>query len=492
MTAFKLKYSSAGLAAALIAAFPMVAQAAGAARIDFATGDVKAVAPDGRSRALAKGAEVVSGEMIDTGSGRAQVRFTDGAQVSLQPQTQFRIDEYRFAGKADGSEKGFFSLLKGGLRTITGLVGRSNRDNYKVTTTVATIGIRGTEYSVSYGNSINVTTGEGIVEVCNAAGCLIVNSGETAYVPDSNTRPVISEKKTELPPPPVERAAQQQFTVAEETTESGTPAVIATTGLVSGPGYSFAGAGQGFDGASGASGWRMVPAELGYFQTYATFDSNGALTGFSATDGGAAAYSEYGEVGVSGTVKVTAGKTAGALTDGVMGWGRWITATVDDNGMPYNLQNVHYVVGLPTPLADMDSLQLGSMVGTYALSGYTYPTAWNGSTTMAGTQPISGSLTADFYSAQVMGNLNVPMGGHVYSSSWYGGIGGSSFFGSGYVASSGSDCASSSCYAEIAGFFAGSKASRAGLVYQFDGTTYGTISGAAVFSQTGLAASPPY
>ena len=156
---FKLKQSGAALMAALAAAFPLVGHAASAARVDFATGDVKALAADGRSRPLARGAEIANGEMIDTGSGRAQVRFTDGAQVSLAPQTQFRIDDYRFTGKADGSEKGFFSLLKGGLRTITGLVGRSNRENYRVTTTVATISIRGTEFSVIYGNSINVTTG---------------------------------------------------------------------------------------------------------------------------------------------------------------------------------------------------------------------------------------------------------------------------------------------------------------------------------------------
>ncbi|MCZ7653437.1 MAG: FecR family protein [Rhodocyclaceae bacterium] len=139
------------------------------------------------------------------------MRFSDGAQVSLAPQTQFRIDEYRFAGKADGNEKGFFSLLKGAMRTITGLVGRSNRDNYKVSTTVATIGIRGTEYSVTYGNSVNVTTGEGSNEVCNAAGCLILNSGETAYIADNNTRPVMTDKKTEIPPPPAQEGQLPGF-----------------------------------------------------------------------------------------------------------------------------------------------------------------------------------------------------------------------------------------------------------------------------------------
>lgn len=199
---FNWKLLGATILLSLAAVTPLTCQAAGAARVIFAAGDVKALGADGQSRPLARGAEVASGETIDTGNGRAQVHFTDGAQVSLQPQTQFRIDDYRFSGKADGSEKGFFSLLKGGLRTITGLVGRSNRENYKVTTTVATIGIRGTEYSVAYGNSINVSTGLGTTVVCNAVDCIDVNSGETAYVKDGNTKPVLVSRTAGLSPPP--------------------------------------------------------------------------------------------------------------------------------------------------------------------------------------------------------------------------------------------------------------------------------------------------
>jgi len=202
---FKIKQPGATLMVALSAAFPFSAMAATAGRIDFVVGDVKALTADGRSRDLAKGATFDSGETIETGgNGRAQLRFTDGAQVSLQPQSQFRIDNYQFSGQADGSEKGLFSLLKGGLRTITGWVGRTNRDNYKVTTAVATIGIRGTEYSIQYGNSITVTTGEGVIEICNAAGCLILNSGETAYVADGNTQPTMTDKMADVPPPPPE------------------------------------------------------------------------------------------------------------------------------------------------------------------------------------------------------------------------------------------------------------------------------------------------
>lgn len=169
-------------------------QAAGAAKIDFAIGDVAAVQPDGARRPLARGAEIHAGEMVDTGSGRTQLRFTDGAMVSLQPKTQFRIDAYEFKGETAGGEKGFFSLLKGAMRTITGAIGKSDRKAYRLDTAVATIGIRGTEYAVAYGNSITVTTNSGLIEVCNSAGCLLVEAGQSAYVPDANTRPAFTTR----------------------------------------------------------------------------------------------------------------------------------------------------------------------------------------------------------------------------------------------------------------------------------------------------------
>ncbi len=170
------------------------AQAAGAAKVDFALGDVAAVRADGSRRLLARWAEVQAGETVDTGSGRTQLRFSDGAMVSLQPQTQFRIDAYEFKGETDGSEKGFFSLLKGAMRTITGAIGKADRKAYRLDTAVATIGIRGTEYAVAYGRSITVTTNSGLIEVCNQGGCLLVEAGQSAYVPDANTAPSFSTR----------------------------------------------------------------------------------------------------------------------------------------------------------------------------------------------------------------------------------------------------------------------------------------------------------
>lgn len=217
--------SRAALLATILVALPMAGLAAPAARIDFTVGNVAAINKAGQSRALAKGAQIEEGETISTNNGRAQLRFTDGAYVSLQPQSEFRIDQYRFDGKQDGSEKAFLSLLKGGLRTITGFVGRTNKKNYQVSTTVATIGIRGTEYTIQYGNSVQGTVGEGEIEVCNGAGCLNVTNGESYYVQSQDIRPVLSSKATDLPPLPLLTPALE-FRVGETVNEIGLPCAL--------------------------------------------------------------------------------------------------------------------------------------------------------------------------------------------------------------------------------------------------------------------------
>ena len=189
---------------ALSAAYPVIGYSAGAAQIDFATGAVTAVSSSGAQRPLVKGAEISNGDTIRTGDGgRAQVRFSDGALISLQPTTEFRVDNYEFSNQPTGQEKGFFSLIKGGMRTITGLIGRSNRDNYKVTTSVATIGIRGTEYTAglnSGGDELIVHAGEGLVEVCNSTGCVLLAAGESGSVQGKNEKPKRTESRPQLSP----------------------------------------------------------------------------------------------------------------------------------------------------------------------------------------------------------------------------------------------------------------------------------------------------
>lgn len=460
-------FKPASLALAIAAAFPLSALADNAARIEFTAGEVRALSADGSSRTLARGAQVGSGDTVDTGSGRAQMRFTDGSLVSLQPQTQFRIDQYAFAGKPS-EDRGFFNLIKGGLRTITGLVGKGNRSNYKLTTSVATIGIRGTEFSVAYGNSINLTTGDGAVDLCNAGGCLTVADGQSAYVADSNTLPIIVEVKTDLPPPPPSNAGNAEppvrddtFSVAEERNADGNLVVLEEAEEIVDPVVELP-SGDGY----------YVYGE--YTDQYGGYGGLVTLNGVTAViEGGALKSADDGDGAVLAAVSV-----AEAHQDGIIGWGRWASATCDGFSCDSaDIVDLHYVTGSPTP----DLAALGGISATYNLSGATAPTSAGG----APGGSVSGVLQADFANYTAAVDLDVAVSAVTFSVSGNGSINSSNSTFSGSLDSC-TGCGSTPS-GSFHGFFAGPAAERAGLVYGFESSIggIGKVTGAAVFTRAG-------
>ena len=118
-------------------------------RVIVATGKSTAVSENGSERELKRGDVVYKGDTLKTEKSRAQVRFSDGSLLALRPDTQFKVEEYNYQGEQNGEERGFFSLIKGGFRTISGAIGQFNKQNYRVKTAVATIGIRGTHYGLT-------------------------------------------------------------------------------------------------------------------------------------------------------------------------------------------------------------------------------------------------------------------------------------------------------------------------------------------------------
>ncbi|RZU36813.1 FecR family protein [Fluviicoccus keumensis] len=154
-----------------------------AGRVNFATGPVKAIALDGTQRTLTRGDFVNSGERLETGRGRLQIRFTDGSFLSLQPNTIFRLDSYRFQKDKPNEGSLLFNFVQGGMRTITGAIGHINRAQYKVRTPVASLGIRGTGYASTYTQgTLTLSVDKGIVNVSNDFGSSNVNAGQTFQV----------------------------------------------------------------------------------------------------------------------------------------------------------------------------------------------------------------------------------------------------------------------------------------------------------------------
>ncbi|MBR9883164.1 MAG: FecR domain-containing protein, partial [Oceanospirillales bacterium] len=136
------------VAVLLILPFPVWA-AAQVGLVLLAIGQVEAVDAQGEARALQRKSPLYDGDLLRTGEGgRLQVRFTDGGLVSVKPASEFRIAEYSFDKDDREKDNAVFELLKGGMRTVTGQVGKHDKDDYSVRTVVATIGIRGTHYEL--------------------------------------------------------------------------------------------------------------------------------------------------------------------------------------------------------------------------------------------------------------------------------------------------------------------------------------------------------
>lgn len=139
-----------------------------------ATSGVTAFGADGTQRTLTRRSPFLVGDRIVTGpAGRAQLKFTDGAIVALKPASELRVDDYAYTANG-GEQKSVMSLVKGGFRTVTGAVGKNNRAGYKVSTPVATIGIRGTFYESNFDENAGLSLGvwDGGIVVCNDEGCL--------------------------------------------------------------------------------------------------------------------------------------------------------------------------------------------------------------------------------------------------------------------------------------------------------------------------------
>jgi hypothetical protein len=447
---FKLKLShQAILLATISAVYPLTGYCVAAGRVEFAIGDVESIAANGSRHLLGKGSEINAGDSISTAAGaRAQLQFTDGGFISLQPGTLFRVDEYNYQNKTDGKERGFFSLLKGGFRAVTGFIGHLHKNAYRVRTAQATLGIRGTGYNMALrSDGLFVNVGEGAVSLSNKAGLLLVSAGNAAYVANFNTVPKLTIR---LPLAPPKGLRVPDFKVSDQRDSSGNLTIM--PGLVSGSGYA------------------MVYASTG---TTTGVGPAGALAGVTTTFSGPSQLVQYSYCSTAlFTGSLGAATASFSLTDGIIGWGRWVGNTAG-NAPPHPLTGVYdYVVGIPT--AAMPSTATAT---TYSLMGYTSPTATDGSTGYT----FNGSLVAVFSNNTVNVNMIVANSTSSYSLSNVPlGITGSTFTGS-FIPTT---CTGLSCTTSINGFFAGTNASRAGLSYSIsDSSPTNNIQGVATFAK---------
>ena len=164
----------------LIALRVMAVEPETAGQVIIASGDVYALTPQGVQRPLQRRSPFYVGETIRTvAASTVQLRFTDGALMSLHEDSELKVDDYRFQNKGGEGDRSVSTLIKGGLRTITGVIGKQDAAAYRVSTPVATIGVRGTHYEavMESPDSLVLAAWQGGIQVRNDRGELDLGVG---------------------------------------------------------------------------------------------------------------------------------------------------------------------------------------------------------------------------------------------------------------------------------------------------------------------------
>ncbi|HTM63164.1 MAG TPA: FecR family protein [Gammaproteobacteria bacterium] len=128
------------------------------ARVVWVKGAFSATMPGNQeARKLKLGDNIYLNDTLITDKlSEAQIIFTDNSTMTFRPESKLYINQYNYAppSKENAEKKSagkyILDLITGGFRTITGMVAKQNPNDYAVNTPVATIGVRGTEYSLVY------------------------------------------------------------------------------------------------------------------------------------------------------------------------------------------------------------------------------------------------------------------------------------------------------------------------------------------------------
>lgn len=239
------------LGALLFAALLVTGNAAWAAQVAGVvarlSGPLLAKKADGSVKVLGLKSEIESGDtLVSEKNTYAQIKFIDNSEITLRPGTTFKVENFSFDEGKPEADNASYSLVKGGLRSITGLMGKRNKEKFSLKTPTATIGIRGTIFIADYvlpaggpsdrfletqqrlnsgqkvargadgpavpgvapkaplAPGLHLSVSDGAIIVTNGAGSLGFQAGQFGYVPSQSLPPVLvpNNPGIQFMPPP--------------------------------------------------------------------------------------------------------------------------------------------------------------------------------------------------------------------------------------------------------------------------------------------------
>ncbi len=189
----------------LVLSLPLALAAENIGTVLMVKGPVVAQQAGGSPRTLLIGDDIQQGDVLSTdASSFVVVGFSDGAKITVRPDTTFSVDTYITSSTV-------FDMTKGGVRALTGKFTKDMPEGYRLQTPIATLGVRGTEYDArlceggdcqreekeihgdkraakedcefeDLPDGLYVTGYEGIVAIIHGDSDIPVKVGETVYV----------------------------------------------------------------------------------------------------------------------------------------------------------------------------------------------------------------------------------------------------------------------------------------------------------------------
>lgn len=187
-----------------ITSWQVFAKIPSAGKIVLVTGKAQALSSDGKLRKLKRGGPFYEGDTIETErKSFVKLKYTDGGVMLLRPATKLIVEKYKYP--KNGVGESVTNLVKGGLRAVTGIIAKRNRDKYKLKTATATMGVRGTDFTVrfcqgdctdleDYGapapdDGLYTGVNKGAIILTNAAGSQEYNVGQFGYIAGNKSKP---------------------------------------------------------------------------------------------------------------------------------------------------------------------------------------------------------------------------------------------------------------------------------------------------------------
>ena len=463
-----------------------------AGRIEFVNGNAQIKKPSGSSAPVQKGSTVAEGDTISTaGASNVQIKFTDTSMVALEANSEFKISNYTYNGRADGSENLLFDFLRGTLRTVSGLIGKTNKKAYKLQTATATIGIRGTAGKISTdaaGTSIATSEGAFILFDKEGKQSIDVPAGRVGFVGADGLAPKLIAVRPGMSDSNSQAQLLDDFNFARgnrifitrERDATGSEVTLLNVGSVVVDSNGPSPAAGGFDYVTVylQNGAPIDNASLGKFELSREGDPYRI-----AIKSGNSTYEIY-RGDATGPRSANAAQVAERDRSLYMLWGRWSNGVVTIppqqlDGSPSvqvqltGNQSYHYVVGLPAtnvPTAGVFS---------YDAVGATQPTSLDGS--FIGTMNLR-YFVADFTQRKIGLGFDVKGQGTTYAVNTTGGAanttnselnlrtGASGSFSANnlptsYSGPAGSTTCNPFCSTFVRGSFAGPGATEAGFQY---------------------------